>query len=216
MGGLYFGKSSSGAVGISWLPITMLYLRIITLLSPFLAIAFGIGYSVMQYKSGSDLVGKIIFIVISFTVILGLVYFIYAYYVQAHAQYLIDNPPFLPQVGDILNEQNGTLNLLTFYAYGDWFETYTKANVYADTVQGLNYTMIDKIDSILLANSTNLCPLLSSLHPEPNYVLVSKMFKGYVILENASNSSLLEDPNILLQCGFRNIYSVNNTTLWSR
>lgn len=204
------------AVGISWLPLTMLYLRIITLLSPFLAIAFGIGYSVMQYRSGSDMVGKIIFIVISLTVILGLVYFIYAYYVQAHAQYLVDNPSFLPQVGNILNEQNGTLNLLTFYAYGDWFETYTKANVYADTIQGLNYTRIDKIDSILLANSTNICSLLSSLHPEPNYVLVSKMFKGYVILENASNSSLLEDPNILLQCGFRNIYSVNNTTLWSR
>jgi hypothetical protein len=42
------------------------------------------------------------------------------------------------------------------------------------------------------------------------------MFKGYVILENASNSSLLEDPSILSQCGFREIYAVENTTLWSR
>ena len=48
------------------------------------------------------------------------------------------------------------------------------------------------------------------------YVLISKMFKGYVILENASNSSLLEQPSILSKCGFREIYAVENTTLWSR
>ena len=204
------------AAGIVWLPIAMLYLRAVTMLAPFFAIAFGIGYSVMQYRAGGDFVGRIILIAVSLTVIAGLLYFMYAYYVQAYGQYMVDNPPFLPQVGNVINEQSGSVNLFTFYAYGDWFEAYTKANVYADTVQGLNYSKIEQMDSILLANSSNACILMSSLKPEPNYVLISKMFKGYVILENASNSSLIEDPSILSQCGFREIYAVENTTLWSR
>ena len=204
------------AAGIAWLPVAMLYLRLITVLAPFLAIFFGIGYSVMQYRAGSDFVGRLILIAVSLMVIAGLLYFIYAYYVQAYGQYLVDNPSFLPSVGNVINGQNGTVDLLTFYAYGDWFETYTKANVYADTIQGLNYTRIEMMDNILLANSSTSCSLLHALNPEPNYVLVSKMFKGYVILENASNSSLLEDPAILTSCGFREIYATENTTLWRR
>ena len=204
------------AAGIVWLPIAMLYLRAVTMLAPFFAIAFGIGYSVMQYRAGGDFVGRIILIAVSLTVIAGLLYFMYAYYVQAYGQYMVDNPPFLPQVGNVINEQSGPVNLFTFYAYGDWFEAYTKANVYADTIQGLNYSRIEQMDRILLANSSNACSLMGSLKPEPNYVLVSKMFKGYVILENASNSSLIEDPSVLSQCGFREVYAVENTTLWSR
>ena len=202
--------------GIAWLPLALLYIRVVTVLAPFLAIAFGIGYSVMQYRAGGDLVGRVILIAVSLTVIAGLLYFMYAYYIQAYGQYMVDNPPFLPQIGNVINEQSGPVNLFTFYVYGDWFEAYTKANVYADTVQGLNYTRIEQMDSILLANSSNACSLMGSLKPEPNYVLVSKMFKGYVILENASNSSLIEDPSVLSQCGFREVYAVENTTLWSR
>ena len=204
------------AAGIAWMPIALIYLRIITVLAPFLAIAFGVGYSVMQYRAGGDMVGRIIFITVSLIVISGLLYFMYAYYTQAYGQYLVDNPSFLPLVGNVINAQNGNVDLFTFYAYGDWFETYTKANVYADTIQGLNNTKIELMDNVLLANSTDVCSLMSSLKPEPNYVLISKMFKGYVILENASNSSLLEQPSILSKCGFREIYTVENTTLWSR
>ena len=204
------------AAGSVWLPIAMIYLRMVTVIAPYLAIAFGIGYSVMQYRAGEDFVGRLILIAVLITVIAGLLYFMYAYYAQAYGQYLIDNPSFLPQVGNVINAQNGTVDLFTFYAYGDWFEAYTKANVYADTIEGENYSRIEEMDRILLANSSNVCSLMKSLKPEPNYVLISKMFKGYVILENASNSSLLEDPSILSQCGFREIYAVENTTLWSR
>ena len=204
------------AAGSVWLPIAMIYLRMVTVIAPYLAIAFGIGYSVMQYRAGEDFVGRLILIAVLITVIAGLLYFMYAYYAQAYGQYLIDNPSFLPQVGNVINAQNGTVDLFTFYAYGDWFEAYTKANVYADTIEGENYSRIEEMDRILLANSSNVCSLMKSLKPEPNYALISKMFKGYVILENASNSSLLEDPSILSQCGFREIYAVENTTLWSR
>jgi hypothetical protein len=205
------------AAGLAWLPVAMLYVRIVTVLAPFLAIGFGLGYSVLQYRAGGDLVGRVILVAVSLTVIAGLLYFMYAYYVQAYAQYLVDNPSFLAPVGNVINAQSGSVDLVTFYAYGDWFETYTKANVYADTIQGLNYTRIDEIDGILLANSTYACRMLQSMKPAaPNYVLISKMFKGYVILMNASNSSLLENPASLSECGFRLIYSSNNTTLWSR
>jgi hypothetical protein len=204
------------AAGLAWLPIAMLYVRMVTAIAPYLAIAFGIGYSVMQYRAGEDFVGRIILIAVSLTVIFGLLYFMYAYYVQAYGQYVVDNPPFLPQIGNVINAQNGTVDLFTFYTYGDWFEAYTKANVYADTIEGENYTRIEEMDNILLANSSDVCSLMGSLKPEPNYVLISKMFKGYVILENASNSSLLEDPGILSQCGFGEIYASGNTTLWSR
>ncbi len=205
------------AVGIAWLPIAMLYVRAVTMLAPFLSVGFGVGYSAIQYKSGDSLAGKLIQSAIMITVIGGLLYFMYAFYIQSYIQYQIDNPAFLPGAAHVLDMQNGTVNLLTFYAYGDWFEAYTHVNVYADTVQGGNPAIVEAINTFLLANSSSACGLVAnSFSVEPNYILVSKMFKGYVPLMNASNSSVLEDPTILTKCGFRDIYTSQNTTIWSR
>lgn len=205
------------AAGVSFLPVALVYVRAVTLLAPFLAVAFGIGYAAIQYKGGDTVVGKLLAATIAIAVVIGLLYFMYAYYTTAYVQYLIDNPSFLPAASNVLASQNGAIDLFTFYVYGDWFEANTKANVYADTVQGLNYTRIGRMDRILLSNASAACQMLETDLPvQPNYILISKMFKGFAILENASNSSVLLNPMSLSLCGYKPIYNESGTAILKR
>ncbi len=205
------------AASISFLLPALIYVRLVTLVAPFFAIAFAIGYSAMQYSSGAELFNKLLQITVAAAVMVGLFYFIFAYYDSAYAQYLLDNPQFLPAVANVLSAQNGTVNLFTFFAYGDWFEANTKANVYADTVQGLNTTRIELMDTILLSNASTACPMLQhDLPVQPNYILVSRMFKSYTLLQNATNDSIILDPNSLERCGYVPVLTQENATLLER
>lgn len=201
------------AMCITLLPLALVYVRLVTLIAPFCALAFALGYASMQYSGGRTKSSKALQIIILCVILVGLLYFMYAYFGTSYATYKIDNPPFLPVVGNYLNQQNGTIDLLTFYAYGDWFETYTHAQVYADTIQGLNYSKIELIDNVLLANASSACTELHAFGAKPNYLLVSPMFKGFVVLENATNESVVINPVGLAQCGYNSVLVVGNTTL---
>ncbi len=181
-------------------PISMIYLRMVQMLAPFVAIAVGIGTLVLIFRLPAS--RGIVLIVLA-----GLLLSQMAGFVSTASSdygiYLADNPPQLIGMANFTSAQYANSTLLTFMGWGDYMEYAGHVRSYSDTIQELNYSFTLKENTDFLLNSTpEACAYLASLHNGVDLILVSNTLGEYVTYANASADSVVRNPLSLEQCGY--------------
>ncbi len=194
------------AAGFSTLPFALIYIRLLDLVAPYFTALYAIGivglFSHFR-KAGSNRIVMMLSMVL--ILLAGFVgqYLFYSTYLQV---YSYANPTGLLQVASQI-PANSTV--FTYYAYGDFLEEYAHAIVYADTIQGLNYSRIESMDMVFGSNASTACHyLMNGTSPfSPEYVLVGgDMNNGTLFIHNASNNILLDPNSFNRACGYSLAY----------
>jgi hypothetical protein len=188
---------------ILFLPLALIFIRMVGLVAPYLTILYALGIvAMLSYfsKSGSNR------IVLSLTIILILLSsFVgqYIFYISSMTLYNFANPPGLVNATMYMNSSVPDGTVLTYYGYGGYLEAFGHLRVYADTVQGLNYTKIIQIDRVFTSNSSVACQLIKSFVPKPDFIMLSENMLNSTAFVNVSNYSILKEPSTFSDaCGY--------------
>lgn len=189
------------------LPLAFDFIRLLSLVAPFLAILYALGVVAMlsyfnKLKSNRIVVGINVVLIL-------LAGFIgqYLFYSTNAITYSLINPSGLVGVGSYLSAYPNS-SVLTYYSYGDWLEAYGHVRVYGDTIQELNrYLLINATDNAFLSNPAGMCSFLGNFSLSPDFVLLSTQLNESVLFQNASSSSLVKAPlGFNGSCGYRLAY----------
>ena len=192
--------------GILFLPLALVYIRLLDLIAPYFTILYALGIvAMLSYftKNSNKLVLALTILLILISSFVGQ----YLFYASSMLLYSFANPAGLVNATAYMdNSTNATV--LAYYAYGGYLEAYGHMRVYADTIQGLNYTKIEQIDRLFEQNSTAACWMLRGIEPQPSFILLSKNMLNSTLFANASNSSILRNPQSFNNsCGYRIEYN---------
>lgn len=203
--------------GILFLPLAMIYIRMLDLVAPYFTIMYACGIvAMLSYfsKSGSNK------IVLSLTILLILLSsFVgqYLFYISSTVLYQFANPPGLYNATVFMKNQAPNATVLSYYAYSDYLEAYGHLHTYTDTIQGLNYTKIEKIDSLFEQNSSTFCAGIQAISPIPHFILVSSGMLNSTIFEHAPASSIIRNPESFNNsCGYTLDYIRSGFYVFSR
>ncbi len=173
------------------IPLAFIYIRMISLLAPYLMILSVLGIILMLsyfLKTGSS------HIIVLFSILLilaGAFFGQYVFFSTTLILYNISNPKNLTYFNSYLIKNS---TILTFFSYGDYLET-QHMKVYTDTIQGLNPIKIKYINNIFKSSNIIACNLISNYNPKPQYILFGGHTMLYSILfNNISNQSILKNP----------------------
>ena len=190
--------------GILFLPLALIYIRLLDLIAPYFTIMYALGIvAMLSYfsKSGSNR------LVLSLTILLILISaFVgqYLFFVSSSILYSFANPTGLVNATAYMRSSGANSTVFAYYAYDDYIEAYGHLRVYADTIQGLNYTKIESMDMVFKQNSTNACNMLKGIDPPPHFILIGESMLNSTLFQNVSNSSILKNPQSLNNsCGYR-------------
>src|SRR5271157_1219711 len=172
------------------LPVAIVYLRITELISPELALIFGLGVIGMFIKMGSS---KLVNVFVIFFIFLSTAIAFINSAATTTVLYAIYNPLGLVHSTSYLSAYPNS-TVLAFYAYGDYLEAYGHVKVYADTIQELNITEILKLDMFYNETPSVACKGIVELKPVPDFVLLNSEMTVFSIFANASNESLIRNP----------------------
>lgn len=192
---------------VLFLPLSLIYLRLLDLVAPYLTILYALGIvAMLSYfsKSGSN---KIVLSVTIILIIISSFVGQYLFYVSSSTLYSFANPTGLINATMYMsNEPNTTV--LTDYSYGGYLEAYGHLRVYADTIQGLNYSRIEQMDKVFSSNATSACALLKAYSPAPYFIMLSRDLLNSTLFANVSNSSILREPDTFNgACGYTLVYN---------
>lgn len=202
--------------GLLFLPLSLIYIRLIGVIAPYLTIMYALGIvAMLSYfsKSGSNR------IVLSLTVILVLISsFVgqYIFYISSDALYGFTNPDGLAYATAYMSNSSPNATVLTYYAYGGYLEAYGHLRVYADTIQGLNYKDIGRDDTFFSSNSTTACAMLKNYTPQPYFIMTSDNMLNSTLFANVSNDSILKDTQSFNDsCGYTIRYEQGGFTVFA-
>lgn len=188
---------------ILFLPLAMIYIRLLDLIAPYFTILYALGIvAMLSYfsKSGSNR------IVLSLTIILILISaFVgqYLFYLSSSTLYSLANPAGLVNATEYISSTQPNATVLTYFGYGGYMEAYGHLRVYADTIQGLNYTKIGQIDRVFGQNISKSCQVLKTIQPQPDFIMISNNMLNSSLFVNASNNSVLKNPQFFNNaCGY--------------
>lgn len=191
-----------------FLPLALIYIRLISLIAPFLSVLYALGIvAMLSYfsKTGSN---RIVLFATIILILIGSVVGQYIFYISTTTLYSFSNPIGLINATAYMDRINPNASVLTYYSYGDYLEEQGHLHTYADTIQGLNYSKILYIDKIFESNATTSCQLIRSINPKPYFIMVSSNMLNSTLFENTSTKSILKDYDSFNNtCGYKLVYS---------
>ena len=202
-------------IGIALLPVALVYLRMLSVLSPFLSIFYALGvvalFTYFTKIRSNRIVISLVVILILIAAFVGQ----YLFYLANLTLYNFANPVGLIGVGGYLQAYPNA-SVFTYWGYGDWLES-QHFSVYADTIQGSDAPSVLPQDLILMSNPQQACTLLASITPTPDFVLLGGTINQSVLFINASNDSLVADPlGFNGVCGYDIVYEGKGFYLFKR
>lgn len=196
------------------LPLAMIYLRLVQLIAPLIAIALGIGILVMIFHVPASRL--IILVVLGGVFVSQLAGFV-STASSDYGIYLADNPPQLVALANFTASHYANSTILTFWGWGDYMEYMGHVKSYSDTIQELNYSFNTREDNLFLLNSTpEACAYIASLRYGVDLILVSPTLAEYVTFVNASNASVIKNPLSLESCGYSVVKQEGNFYLFKK
>ena len=189
----------------------MVYLRMIQLVAPYLAIGFACGLAGLMARSGAS---RFIQFCVVLIIIIGAFGGILTFWQSTLTVYQLNSQPGLIHAGEYIGNYTNTTTL-AFYGWGWAMEYYGHSKVYADTIQGLNYSAILPMDSFFRSYPVN-CSYLSSLHVKPDFILASPQLAKFGLFYNASPYSVAKYPAALSQCGYSLAYQNMNFSVYKK
>lgn len=194
------------------LPLAMMYLRLLQLIAPYMAICFSLGLVGAFARSGA---GKMVTALVLLAVLISSVISFAIWFNVTSILYTLNNPPGLIAASAWLKANAAGSDVLGFYAWGDFMEYVGNVKVYADTIQELNTSRNQQIDNFYASSPPN-CTFITSLKPQPDYILASNSLMSFVLFENASNGSIAHSPMLVTECGYSLAYSANGFDVFGR
>jgi len=198
------------------LPLSLIYIRMLSTLAPYFTLLYVLGVvSLLSYfrKVGSNR------IVMMLTMVLILLAGFVGQYLFWQANIILyneSNPLGLIQASEYLMARPNA-PVLTYFGYGDFLEQYAHVMVYADTIEGLNVSMIQRMDNVFLATPQHACMLLATLTPQPRYIMIGGSMQDSTLLYNASNESILKDPmSFSHACGYILVYNESGFDIFEK
>lgn len=87
--------------------------------------------------------------------------------------------------------------------------------VYADTIQELGYKNISIYDNLFNEPLAQACTTLNSISPIPDFIIASPSMEGITLFENASGTSIVNDPYAFSgTCNYNLVYASNDFYLF--
>ena len=203
--------------GLLFLPLAMVYIRLLDLIAPFLTILYALGVvAMLSYfsKTGSNR------IVLFLTIILILISsFVgqYLFYLSSVTLYGFANPSGLVNATRYMAGSSANASVLAYFGYGGYLEAFGHLHTYSDTVQGLNYSRIEIEDRIFMGNASVACSLLRNVTPAPAFVVLSDNMLNSTLFVASSSSSILRSPYSFNDaCGYGLAYNESGFFVFSR
>lgn len=173
------------------LPLALIYLRLLSLIAPYLSIFYALGVVAMLSYFNNTGSNKLVLGITMSLILLSSFVGQYLFYTAYASLYSYANPSGLVAIGNYLSSApNATV--LTFYGYGDWLESQAHVRVYADTIQGLQKGI--STDNIFTSPPAQACAKISALRPVPEYVLLGGDMNISSVFQKAANSSIALRP----------------------
>ena len=180
------------AMSLILLPLALIYLRLLSILAPFITLLYSLGVVCMLAlfnKAGSNrLVQALTLLLIFISWIAGL----YLFYQSSVLLYHLSNPSGLVGVASYLNSTDRNSTVFAYYGYGDYLEAYGHVRVYMDTIQGLGQAA--NLSAAFSETPAALCNTLQGLQPRAELVLVGGSMNESSLYYNASALSFVKNP----------------------
>ena len=180
------------AMSLILLPLALIYLRLLSILAPFITLLYSLGVVCMLAlfnRAGSNrLIQALTLLLMFISWIAGM----YLFYQAGVLLYHLSNPSGLVGVASYLNSTDRNSTVFTYYGYGDYLEAYGHVRVYMDTIQGLNQAA--NLSAAFSGTPMALCNTLQGLQPKAEFVLVGGSMNESSLYYNASALSFIKNP----------------------
>ncbi len=192
------------AMSLILLPLALIYLRLLSILAPFITLLYSLGVVCMLAlfnKAGSNRLIQALTLLLMF---LSWIAGMYLFYQSSILLYHLSNPSGLVGVASYLStDKNSTV--FAYYGYGDYLEAYGHVHVYMDTIQGLGAAT--NLSAAFSGTPSSLCTTLHSLQPRAEFVLVGGSMDNSSLYYNASALSFVKNPmGFNGVCGYSLVY----------